>query len=134
MQRPLRGFFLLLGCISLLIIFYIQGFIPFAEAFSQGGASAHKEMEIPAKSNMTIEELRREYSTELRGVAFSSGQEELNSLLEKIGGRVQMFFRDFSDTSSKEEVILKRLGFAARLESSMSRTFTYLVLFNPDSH
>jgi hypothetical protein len=106
MQRPLRGFFLLLGCISLLIIFYIQGLIPFAEAFSQGGASAHKEMEIPAKSktiiDMTIEELRREYSTELRGVAFSSGQEELNSLLEKIGGRVQMFFRDFSDTSSKE--------------------------------
>jgi hypothetical protein len=50
-----------------------------------------------------------------------------------MGERVQAFFRDFSNTSSKEEVLLRRLGNGDHIEASMMQTYNYLILFRPDN-
>lgn len=106
------------------------------EAAAQGIAMEAKRT-APSKMgrslmDMTAEELRHAYPSELRGMEFIPNQEGLESLLVKMGERIQTFFRDFSNTSSKEEVLLKRFGVTGRLESSIGQTYTYLLLFNPD--
>jgi hypothetical protein len=105
------------------------------DAIAQDNDVLMKPAASPAKRrtviDMTIEELRQSYASGLQGVEFIESQDELNPLLEKMGERVQAFYRDFSNTSSKEEVLLKRLGYADRQEDSMVRTYNYLILFNP---
>jgi hypothetical protein len=81
---------------------------------------------------MTTEELQRCYPTELRRVAFSPNQDKLDSLLAKIGERVQAFFRDFSDTSSREFVLLQRLNYNGGIEKQSSSEFNYLTVYHPN--
>jgi hypothetical protein len=136
MYAPSKTVFLLL-LTSLSLAYFIPGTFLSIDAVAQEKDAAQKPAASSAKGktviDMTMEELRRSYASELRGVEFIQSQDELNPLLEKMGERVQAFFRDFSNTSSKEEVLLKRLGFADRQEDSMVRTYGYLILFNPDN-
>lgn len=49
----------------------------------------------------------------LNGLQPAKGQEELASILDKLGQRVEAFFRDFHNTTSQEEIhqeILHRNG------------------------
>jgi hypothetical protein len=78
--------------------------------------------------DMTIEELHHYYSSELRRLEYSPSQDELNGLLEKIGGRVRSYFQDFSNTSSKEYVLLHDVGNDRRI----NRTFNYLISYLPN--
>lgn len=135
--RPNPLFFFIMAFLSL--FYCISDSFFSMDALAQEKSAAIKPMASPAKNktviDMTAEELRQSYSSVLREVEFVQSQDELNPLLAKIGERVETFFRDFSNTSSKEEVLLQRLGYADRLESSMERTFYYLILFNPnDNH
>jgi hypothetical protein len=82
--------------------------------------------------DMTVEELLHYYPSALRHVNFSSNQGQLNSLLAKTGERVQAFFRDFSDTSSQEFVLLQMLGYNGGIERQNSRDFSYLTIYHPD--
>jgi hypothetical protein len=82
--------------------------------------------------DMTAEELLRYYPSELRRVDFSSSQAQLNSLLAKAGERVQAFFRDFSDTSSREFVLLQMLSYNGGVERQNSRDFSYLTIYHPN--
>lgn len=136
-MRPKFLFMVLLDSLALSCCMRDSFFITEASA-AQEKAEASKPAASHVKNrtiiDRTAEELLRSYSSELREVDFVQNQDELNPLLEKMGERVQAFFRDFSNTSSKEEVLLKRFGYADRMESSMSRSFYYLILFNPDKN
>ena len=56
---------------------------------------------------MTTAELRR-FDPELSSLQLNQGQDELSDLLEKAGDRVVTFFRDFPNTSSKEQIHMQR--------------------------
>jgi hypothetical protein len=58
--------------------------------------------------DMTTSELRIFYRNELRFLKFTESQDLLDSLLKQAGDRVIAFFRDFSNTSSKELVVMSR--------------------------
>jgi hypothetical protein len=81
---------------------------------------------------MTTEELLRCYPSDLRRVNFSKSQDQLDPLLAKIGERAQAFFRDFSDTSSKEFVLLQMLSYNGGIEKQNSRDFNYLTIYHPN--
>ena len=71
-------------------------------------------MEWPAETKnktvieMTPEEIRR-FDPELSRLKFTERQDELAPILEKVGDRVVAFFRDFSNTASKERIDLGRI-------------------------
>lgn len=77
---------------------------------------------------MNLKELLRYYPSELRRLEFSPNQDDLKALMEKIGERVQAFFCDFSNTSSKESVFLQRAG----ITSGVGRDFNYLISYDPN--
>jgi hypothetical protein len=81
---------------------------------------------------MSVEELLRRYRSVLVDVDFDSGQGELEPLLRDVGEKVEAFFRDFSNTSSKEEVRMERFSSAGRNEDSARQVFNYLILVRPE--
>jgi hypothetical protein len=80
---------------------------------------------------MSVEELLQYYHSELRHLEFSPNQDPLDMLLEKTGERVQAFFRDFSDTSSKEYLLLQKLRYNGGVDYSITRDFNYLITYHP---
>ncbi len=80
---------------------------------------------------MSIAELRRYCPSGLKPEEFSKIQTVPSPLLKMIGERVQTFFENFSDTSSKEKVLLQRLDTSGFVVSSMSQEFNYLMLYRP---
>jgi hypothetical protein len=81
---------------------------------------------------MTIEQLRRYYPDELRRTKFSSNQDELGSLLQKVGERVEGLFLNYPNTTSKEDVLLERLKANGKTEESLRRSFYYMVRVSHD--
>ena len=75
---------------------------------------------------MTVKDLQRYFTSELRRLEFSPNQDELGVLLGKIGERLQAFFRDFSNTSSKESVFMQKPGDTG----GISRDFNYLISYD----
>ena len=77
--------------------------MPFA-AFAVNTVSAPSQALPPAEMeiyrcartviDMTNEELLQTYSDEVRGLEFAEDQQELNSLLQRVGGNVEKFFQD----------------------------------------
>ncbi len=63
---------------------------------------------------------------------FSSDQDQLDSLLVKVGERVDAFLLNFPNTASKENVLLERLRANGKVESSLRQSFEYLVQVDPD--
>jgi hypothetical protein len=82
--------------------------------------------------DMTFEELLQDYPRELADLEFNANQDELDFILRKVGEKVEAFFRDFSNTASKEQVRLERLGFDGRVEASTQKNYSYLILVHPD--
>jgi len=89
------------------------------------------EMDIYARSrtvvDLTREELLQAYSTELRNLEFEENQQELDSLLAKVGKRVAAFFHDFPNAVSREQVRRERLGNDGRVIDSVTQSFNYSV-------
>jgi len=79
---------------------------------------------------------------ELKGLATGQSQEELATLLRKVGDNVAAFFRDFPNTTSVEEVRQERflpgelnpyyLERTSPLPESQEQTFHYLMLAGPE--
>jgi tetratricopeptide (TPR) repeat protein len=70
---------------------------------------------------------------ELKGVEPTRSQDELPSILQKAGERVQAFFHDFRNTVSHEEIrqeILRRDG---KVDSTLRQSFQYLQLTWPEN-
>lgn len=82
---------------------------------------------------MTTEQLLQYYSSELRHVEFARNQDQLGSLLNKIGERVQEFCINFANTSSKELVVMQQLGSTGNLARSEGREFKYMMFYHPES-
>jgi hypothetical protein len=80
---------------------------------------------------MSIAELQRYCPSGLKRVEFSKIQAVPVPLLKLIGERVQTFFENFSDTSSKEKVLLQCLDPSGFVVRSMSQEFNYLTLYRP---
>ncbi len=79
--------------------------------------------------NMTAEELSSNYP-ELADVEFDPDQTQLDSILRKVGERVETFFREFSNTSARESVLMERFGTDGRVEASTRQEFNYMILVN----
>lgn len=82
--------------------------------------------------DLSIEELRRLYRAELRGVAFDENQEGLGILLRKVGENVEAFFRNIHNTASKEQILSQRLKFNGQIEATVTSYYNYLLLVRPD--
>lgn len=80
---------------------------------------------------MSVAELKRYCPSGLKRVEFSIIQAVPVPLLKLIGERVQTFFENFSDTSSKEKVLLQHLDPSGFVSNSMSQEFNYLMLYRP---
>jgi VWFA-related protein len=94
-------------------------------------AMPSSEIEIYAKArtvvDLTREELLKAYSAELRDLEFEENQQELNSLLAKVGERVAAFFHDLPNIVSREQVRRERLGSDGRVTDSVTQSFNYSV-------
>jgi len=116
------------------------------------GAAGQNLPQVQAATNaqeklvvdMSIDELRRYYRSECSNLVFDSNQGELPSILKTAGAGVEALFRDLSNTSSKEQVLLQnRSAIVKRQQSrlpgsisteqpaSSSEEFYYLLLPAP---
>jgi hypothetical protein len=98
---------------------------------AQAGAQMPSLPKDKTVIEMTAGELLRYYGSDLRHLEFSPNQDELDSHLARIGERVQAFFRDFSDTSSKEYVLLQKLRYDGTIDHLDNREFSYLIIYHP---
>jgi hypothetical protein len=78
--------------------------------------------------DMTLEQLQRYYFAELTDLEYNASQDQLDSLLRQVGERVEAFFSNFSNTASKEQVRMQRLGNDGREEDYAKQDFYYLIL------
>jgi hypothetical protein len=106
----------------------VSGINPQAQVPQQAAAVTKNRTVV----DMTVEELLRQYPSEFIDLEFNPNQDELGFLLRKVGERVEAFFRDFSNTSSKEQVRMERFGVNARVEASTRQNFNYLLLVHPE--
>jgi hypothetical protein len=90
----------------------------------QPSTSAQRKLVV----DMTVDELRQYYPSEFSDVIFDSNQEGLASLLKNAGMRVEDFFQDLSNTSSKEQVLLQVLNSDGKPQSSSRKEFYYLII------
>jgi hypothetical protein len=81
--------------------------------------------------DLTLGELRNYYPSELLRLSPNPDQNELHRLLIGIGERVRIFFRDFSNTASKEYLLMQRLGYQGGVADWDRRDFNYLMLYSP---
>jgi VWFA-related protein len=79
-------------------------------AFSQNPSQQEAPANAKSKTvvDMTAEELNRFYHDDLSHVEFDLSQDQLDYLLKQAGDRVVAFFRDLSNTASKERVRMQR--------------------------
>jgi hypothetical protein len=122
--------------VSAMTVCCLTGSIPSTISHAQSPDRIEVQSAVPAKSKpvieMTIDELREFHPSVVRDLEFSANQDLLASLLVKTGERVQAFFRDFSDTSSKEYVLLQKLRYSGSIDESTSRDFYYLIVYHPN--
>lgn len=80
--------------------------------------------------DLSEQELRNAYRSELSQVAFDQNQEELGVLLRKVGENVGGLFHNFNDTSCREQIVLRRIQMLSKGQTVMSTrsSFDYLIL------
>jgi hypothetical protein len=74
---------------------------------------------------LTREELLQVYSADIRGLEFEENPAQCALILEKVGEKVEMFFRDFPKTLSKEQVRLERMDADGRVLNAITRNYSY---------
>jgi len=104
---------------------------------SQAGAARPQQPLIPLEISMyakakfivdfSTEDLRHAYPAELSNLQFEDDPARLETLLKKVGENVELFFRDFPNTASKELVRRERLSPSGKVEDSVTQSFYYSV-------
>ena len=89
----------------------------------QTSTSAQRKLVV----DMSVDELRQNYPSEFSDLIFDSNQDGLVSLLKNAGMRVEDFFRDLSNTSSKEQVLLQIINPDGKPQASSRKEFYYLI-------
>ncbi len=95
------------------------------EVASAAGAATSLVKKTPAELSQSL--------PEVQGLEPANSQEELSSILEQAGERVEAFFRDFHNTNSREEVRQELLHRGGKVKESLHYTYRYLLVSWPDS-
>jgi tetratricopeptide (TPR) repeat protein len=69
---------------------------------------------------------------ELQGLEPAKGQDELPAILQKVGERVEAFFYDFHNSTSREEIREERLNHDGKATSFLNQKFQYWLLNSSD--
>ena len=77
--------------------------------------------------NLATDELIRTYP-ELKHLDFTQGEIELSQLLTKVGNQVEVLFRDFPNTSSRERIRMEILDANGRPVHALTKDFQYLLV------
>ena len=77
--------------------------------------------------DMTRDELIKAYPADLPNLEFAENQEDLDTLLEKVGQKVAAFFHDFPNTVSSEQVRREKLRHDGSVEDSVTQKYNYSV-------
>lgn len=77
--------------------------------------------------DLTPTELRKAYP-DLKKLVPAPSQDDLGSILQKVGEGVEAFIRDFPDTVCIEDVRRERLDQSGAVQESAAQTFNYLAL------
>ncbi|HEV2176931.1 MAG TPA: hypothetical protein VGW33_06990 [Terriglobia bacterium] len=135
MPRPhcLRLRLARLGLAGFLLSF--ASLLPAAAPQQDSTATLSRSLEIPnppIETHSTVvdwpfPEVRREVP-ELKKLDASTSQDELPAILGRVGERVAALFRDFPNTTSREDVNEEKLFPEGTVETSISQDFHYLVL------
>ncbi len=116
--HTLPGF---LGMCVLALTLYSQQAVP--------PAGPLNETEIYRRARTVIDQTRGElletYPDELRDLEFTEDQQELESLLQKVGENVERYFRDLPNTISKEQIRRERLKMDGTVEESVTQNYNY---------
>jgi hypothetical protein len=73
-------------------------------------------------------ELLSMYPADLGRIEFAKDQDGLGNLLKQVGQRVDDLFLNFNNTSSKEQVVLRRMGSSGQPVAYLRSDFNYLIL------
>jgi hypothetical protein len=65
---------------------------------------------------------------ELKDLEIASNQDALPSILQKVGGKVESFFRDFSNTISEEDIQVENLGAKGQVRGFQTEKGNYILL------
>jgi hypothetical protein len=65
---------------------------------------------------------------ELMGLEIAANQDALPSILQKVGGKVESFFRDFSNTISEENIQVENLGAKGQVRGFQTEKGNYILL------
>jgi hypothetical protein len=76
---------------------------------------------------LPMDELIRNYP-ELKHLDFTKGEIELSQLLTKVGNQVEVLFRDFPNTSSRERIRMEILDANGRPVHALTKDFQYLLV------
>ena len=98
-----------------------------AKLETESAASASKPL-----VKQTPEELQQTLP-ELKGIEPPKDQQELASILQNVGERVEAFFHDFHNTVSREEIRQETLHRDGKVDSTRRRSFQYLLATWPDN-
>lgn len=92
------------------------------------------EMEIYRRArtvvDLTREELLQTYPGELLDLEWAESQQDLDSLLQKVGENVEKFFRDFPNTISKEQVRRERIKIDGSVDEAVTQNYNYTAFLN----
>ena len=77
--------------------------------------------------NLPTDELIRIYP-ELKRLDFTQGEIELSQLLTNVGNQVEVLFRDFPNTSSRERIRMEILDENGRPIYALTKDFQYLLV------
>jgi hypothetical protein len=87
-------------------------------------------LQAPTVISKSIEELMATFP-ELRPLDADPDQNDLPSLLGKVGSGVQALFHDFPNTCSLEQVRLERMDSSGRVVEALNRKLQYLMIARP---
>ncbi len=98
--------------------------------------SAEKKANVPKRTSPSAplavihldkDQLLQFYPEDLGGVAFSPDQSGTAAILAKVGERVESFFHNYPNTTSKEDVLLERLTAKGEVQDSLRQIYDYMV-------
>ncbi len=69
---------------------------------------------------------------ELQGLEPAKDQQELPAILQKAGERVESFFNDFRNTTSREGIREERFGSNGKVNLSLTQNYQYWLLISPE--
>jgi hypothetical protein len=94
-------------------------------------SSLGPHIQPPSIIDLPIAELRKKYRGELKGVELDQDRVAVDPFLEKIGQKVNEFFRNLPNTVSKEQIRQAKLHWDGMVADQISQDVHYLLILQP---